>query len=89
MVTACGKKAGITGVRMSPHTFRHTFAKLSLLNGLDVITLQYILGHNSLEMVRNYVNLTQQEVALQKSRCSLLDKLAEKGQATLPRRKMF
>ncbi len=89
MVTACGKKAGITGVRMSPHTFRHTFAKLSLLNGLDVITLQYILGHSSLEMVRHYVNLTQQEVALKTHRCSLLDKLAESGQATLPRRKIL
>lgn len=27
-----GKQAGITGVKCSPHTLRHTFAKLSVVN---------------------------------------------------------
>lgn len=75
MVEYYGKKAGITGVRMSPHTLRHTFAKMSLLAGMDAMTLQYILGHTSLEMVRNYVNLTSQEVAIHKNRFSLMDRM--------------
>lgn len=75
MVQWCGEKAGITGIRMSPHTLRHTFAKMSILNGMDAITLQYILGHTSLEMVRNYVNLTQQEITLQRNRVSLIDRM--------------
>jgi integrase/recombinase XerD len=79
IVGDCGKKAKIMNVRVSPHTLRHTFAKMSLLNGMDVITLQYILGHNSLEMVRNYVNLTSQEVALQQNRFSVIDKIGIKG----------
>lgn len=70
-----GKRAGISGVRVSPHTLRHTFAKMSILNGMDAITLQYILGHTSLEMVRNYVNLTQQEITLQRNRISLIDRM--------------
>lgn len=62
MMRRCGKRAGITGVRCSPHTLRHTFAKRFLLNGGDVFTLQQILGHSTLEMVRRYLALCSQEV---------------------------
>lgn len=87
MLLRYGKRAGITGVRMSPHTLRHTFAKMSLLNGMDAITLQYILGHTTLDMVRNYVNLTSQDVALNKNRFSLMDRMGIDG--TMPRKKLW
>ncbi|WP_027956652.1 tyrosine-type recombinase/integrase [Halobacillus kuroshimensis] len=57
-----GRKAKIEGVRCSPHTFRHTFAKMSVQNGADVFHLQAVLGHTSLDMVRNYVNLFSRDV---------------------------
>lgn len=38
-----GEQANIQGVRVSPHTFRHTMAKLYMLNGGDPFTLQKIL----------------------------------------------
>ncbi|MFD2627996.1 tyrosine-type recombinase/integrase [Oceanobacillus kapialis] len=57
-----GQAAGIKGVRCSPHTLRHTFAKLSVMNGAGVFELQKILGHSSMEMVRVYVNLYSNEV---------------------------
>ena len=44
MLRRCGKRAGISGVRCSPHTFRHTFAKSYLINGGDIFSLQKILG---------------------------------------------
>lgn len=48
------KKRGIqTGI----HKFRHWFAKKSVMNGMDLITLQTILGHSSLDMLKRYVNL--------------------------------
>lgn len=57
-----GDKAKLTGVRCSPHTFRHTFAKLSVKSGAGIFELQQILGHTSMEMVKTYVNLFSEDV---------------------------
>lgn len=45
------------GVSVGMHKFRHTFAKKWILNGGDIFRLQKILGHKSLEMVKNYVQM--------------------------------
>lgn len=39
------------------HRFRHTFAKKWVLLGGSVVTLQKILGHSSLDITENYLNL--------------------------------
>lgn len=57
-----GELAGIKGVRCSPHTFRHTFAKLSVQQGANIFELQAILGHTSMEIVKVYVNLFGNDV---------------------------
>jgi integrase/recombinase XerD len=57
-----GNDAKIVGVRCSPHTFRHTFAKMSVQNGANIFDLQMMLGHTSMEMVRIYVNLFGNDV---------------------------
>lgn len=49
------KKTGIE--RLKPHLLRHTFATRYLLNGGDTFSLQQILGHTTLVMVRRYVHL--------------------------------
>ncbi|MCP4605368.1 MAG: site-specific integrase, partial [Proteobacteria bacterium] len=70
-----GTKAGITGVRCSPHTFRHTFAVTFLRNGGDLFTLQRIMGHETLEILRQYVNLAQEDIGRVHRQCSPLDNL--------------
>lgn len=75
IVERYGKKAGIAGVRVSPHTFRHTMAVSFLRNGGDVFSLQQILGHSTLDVVRNYVNLALSDVASVHQRSSPADNL--------------
>lgn len=49
--------AGVSRVRVSPHTFRHTFALWFVRNGGSPFHLQKILGHTSLDMSRRYCEL--------------------------------
>ena len=77
MLRRCGRQAGITGVRCSPHTLRHTFAKNYLLNGGDIFSLQRILGHSSLASVRTYLNLFDGDLKKQHRRFSPVDNMAQ------------
>jgi integrase/recombinase XerC/integrase/recombinase XerD len=71
------KRSGVS--RLHAHLCRHTFATRFLINGGDVFTLQQILGHSTLEMVRHYVNLASNHVAIQHQRYSPLDRLNLRG----------
>jgi len=77
MLRRYGRRAGLTSVRCSPHTFRHTFAKNYLLNGGDIFSLQKILGHSSLASVRVYLNLFAADVKKQHLRFSPVDNLVQ------------
>ena len=44
-------------VRLSCHTFRHTFAVNMIKNNCDIFTLQKMLRHSDLSMSKRYINL--------------------------------
>lgn len=71
MFARLAKRSGVQ--RLHAHLYRHTFATMFLTNGGDIFTLQQILGHSTLEMVRHYVNLASNQVAIQHQRFSPLD----------------
>lgn len=62
------KKLGME--RLSPHQFRHTFARNYLLNGGDLFTLQRILDHADIETTRKYVQMDDADVRMQHNKFS-------------------
>ncbi len=48
------KKAGLSGLRL--HDLRHTFATRLIQSGVDVFTVQKLLGHSTITMTMRYVH---------------------------------
>jgi site-specific recombinase XerD len=54
-----GKRAG---VKVTPHALRRTFATLSLRAGMNLLHLQGLLGHSTMEMTRRYVQMIDDDL---------------------------
>jgi integrase/recombinase XerD len=70
-----GEKALIKNKRVSPHTLRHTGALFYIMNGGDPFSLQKILGHSDMSMVRKYIQMTESDVKRQHNAFSPLNRL--------------
>lgn len=70
------KKRGVetTGI----HRYRHTFAKQWILNGGNVVSLSKILGHSSLQITQNYINLLVSDVGKEVEEINLIEKFSQR-----------
>ncbi len=74
LLQVIGRRAGVTGVTV--HRFRHTCAIQYLRNGGDPYTLQHLLGHSTLDMVKRYLAIVQTDIDNVHRRASPVDNWA-------------
>ena len=63
------------GVHAHPHKFRRTTGLMMLRAGCDVFSVQYLLGHSDLTILRRYLNQNSQDVTEAHTKFSPLDRL--------------
>jgi site-specific recombinase XerD len=66
------KTAGV--VYQSPHSFRRLFALTMLRNGIDVFSLQLLMGHADLQMLRRYLKQAGSDLQEAHNQASPVDK---------------
>ncbi|HEX7948989.1 MAG TPA: tyrosine-type recombinase/integrase [Candidatus Limnocylindrales bacterium] len=74
-----GRKAGIRGVRVSPHTFRHWFAHDLIVNGTHPIVAAARGGWKTQTMLARYAVATADDVRADVARYAPASRLVEAG----------
>jgi integrase/recombinase XerD len=73
IVRRAAVRAGVDEPGM--HEFRRAFAINSLRNGMDVATLQRLLGHSSIETVNRYLALVEDDLRASSAKYGVVDSL--------------
>ncbi len=66
------------GFKVTAHMVRRTFATLCLKLGMDIASLQLILGHSSIETTRQYIQLLDDDLITAHRKASPADRLCLK-----------
>lgn len=62
IVERCLQSAGLSGRGYSPHKLRHTAATLMYQNGVDMLALKEILGHENVSTTQIYTHINQKQL---------------------------
>lgn len=76
MIYDYNKKRGVEKTGL--HRYRHTFSKNWILSGGSVVTLSRLLGHSSLDITQNYINLLISDLAKEVEEIDVLSKYKER-----------
>lgn len=69
IIKQAGKACGVSkDIRVSAHTFRHTYAQYQLKSGLDIYTLSRLLGHESIAITQIYLNGIKDEQVISEAK---------------------
>lgn len=70
------RRAKMAGIPMPGlHKFRRAFAINSLRNGMDIVSLQRLMGHSSLAIITKYLKLVTQDLQTAHERFGVVDRL--------------
>jgi len=78
VIARLGVKAGIKGVRVSPHTLRHTAATLAVKNGMEPFALQRLFGWENIQTALKYVHMAGTALREAHAKASPVDRLLER-----------
>lgn len=53
--SVCGSLGRLAGFHVYPHQFRHTAAIEHLRHGMDLVSVQHLLGHESIDVTQGYL----------------------------------
>jgi integrase/recombinase XerD len=73
----CRRLSQRTRIRVTPHALRRTFVILSLRAEMDVLHLQALLGHSSLDMTMHYAQMVDDDLLQAHKAHSPIDRLSE------------
>lgn len=69
-----GERAGITDKQTTPHQYRRAFSVECVKAGMDVFTLQKMLGHANITTTRIYVNLDNSHLIDSHSKVNIISR---------------
>lgn len=58
----CARLSKTSGIKVSPHALRRTFATMSLKAGMNLMYLQGLMGHATIEMTRRYIQMLDEDL---------------------------